>query len=104
MVLLGSARRASYENDTGFARPGAPLRPVPKTLSCQVEAFTIGVPVWSRTKKRSFGITYPSPATESQRISAFEPKFVNHGAGRGFEIGDPLSARAGCGAASRARP
>ena len=32
------------------------LQPVPKTRSDQVAGSMIGVPVWSRTKKRSFGV------------------------------------------------
>ena len=68
----------------------------------------IGVPVWSRTKKRSFGVVYPSPATASQRISALVPKLTNHSGGSFLAMGDPFSAAAArataVGVASRAIP
>ena len=35
---------------------GDPFKPVPKIVSDQVAASMIGVAVWSRTKKRSFGV------------------------------------------------
>ena len=51
----------------------------------------IGVPVWSRTKKRSFGVVKPRAATASQRISALLPKLTNHSGGSRFAIGEPFS-------------
>ena len=94
-------------NCTAWARSGASFRPVPKTFSRQLEASMTGVRVWSRTKKRSFGIVRPRSPAASQRISAFVGKTSNHSGGRGFWIGElPTSraARAADGEATRAKP
>src|SRR3954454_5081948 len=62
----------------------------------------IGVAVWLRTKNRSFGIVYDSPAAASQRISALVPNAVNHSGGSGLRIG--AAARAQAGTSKRPRP
>jgi hypothetical protein len=70
----------------------------------------IGVEVWLRTKKRSLGMAYGSPAAASQRISAFEPRMSNWSGGSGLTIGlvdtawRTRAAWAGAGAKARLRP
>ena len=91
MVRAGSLRRSSSENDA----PSGSRSPEPKTESRQVRASIAGVAVWLRTKNFSAGVTRPSPAMASQRISAFVPSGMNHSGGSGLTIGPAACARAG---------
>ena len=52
IVRDGSRRRSRSENVT----PSGRRRPLPNTLRRHVAGSMIGVAVWLRTKKRSFGI------------------------------------------------
>ena len=56
VVVAGSFFRSSRLNCTARSSVGWLRSPDPNTFSRQLGPSTTGVPVWSRTKKRSFGV------------------------------------------------
>ncbi len=97
-LFEGSRWMSRYVSESGRRTPA------PWTVSRHVAGSIVGVRVWSRTKKRSFGMRCPSLRTVSQRISALVPWTTNHSGGSGLTIGEAAWPHAIRGAMSGSEP